>query len=213
MLAKHRFIQFIQILCYVILYAPFRIFLKLRLQQNSGSANVPLRRVIIANHQSKLDPFLICSALPFKTFAKLTPIFFMTAHKYLDANWKRLLLYPLGCYPVYDSKKKNVAILLHTIELIAQGRTVFAFPEGKITDKKEKPKRGIAYLALRADAAILPAHINGATELTLAEAFLMKRNVRVSIGTFSTAQPNATREQLANSLMEQVYELQFQHGQ
>jgi len=92
--------------------------------------------ICIANHISKLDPFLICSSLDLKTVFKLIPFRYMVTKSYMDKYWKIIKIF--GCYSAHilNNKWEKTHTLLLSKDFIERWETVFIFPEWWIWKKK-----------------------------------------------------------------------------
>lgn len=102
--------------------------------------------LLIANHQSLLDPFIVTANLPACVFFRLVPIYFPVHHFWISKRVFRNILPCLGCYDVGDTRKEKMLALFYTHQLLTQKKTVFLFPEGEISKEEIKEfKRGIEY--------------------------------------------------------------------
>lgn len=97
-----------------------------------------LRRgaLIVSNHQSKSDPFLLISCLPLRVALKILPARFPTAHD-IYTSWRfNPPFFPvlkfLGCFSIGDTTVRRTKSVFHIRQLLKTGRTVVLFPEGKI---------------------------------------------------------------------------------
>ncbi len=118
-----------QIMAYVVFSRFLRYFFR---SVNSISDNIgQLKKgsLIISNHQSVLDPFLILARLPFCTFIKVLPVRFPTSHEYYT---KLRFFSILGCYDIGNTKKDKMANLFRTRQYLIDRKTIMLFPEGKI---------------------------------------------------------------------------------
>lgn len=116
--------------------------------------------ILVANHQTYLDPFWIC--IPIK-------------HKYRFMAWEkafdwfligRIIRY-LGAFPV-NIERTSMQAFKQAIEAIRDGALLVIFPEGtrENSDGKLLPfKPGAARLAIRTGTAILPVTIQGANRV------------------------------------------------
>lgn len=108
----------------------------------------PNRYLIVANHQSAVDPYLILATLPFNSFKSLLPIRFFTANIYLKRWWQRAFLEAFGSFRAYfvEGKLSGVKGGLY---LSDRGQSLLIFPEGKRNRQNSKIelKIGVAYLA------------------------------------------------------------------
>ncbi len=133
--------------------------------------------LIVSNHRSFLDPFLLVSLLGL-------PIHFV-CHRYMgNVPILRDVLQTCGAFPLHNALgeqrsqqewQKNM--LVDARSLLQQGKAVGIFPEGaapmlaSLAPKQLSPfYRGFAHLALQADIPnlqILPVGIDASTEMCL----------------------------------------------
>lgn len=92
--------------------------------------------VLASNHQSLLDPPIIFSALSMSDLLKMSPVKFMTWHKYYNSIYK-LPLYTTGCFPSHGDGKTGVG---GAVFFAKNGYRSFIFPEGKRTDPNNRGK-------------------------------------------------------------------------
>lgn len=92
--------------------------------------------ILIANHVSKLDPFLLCTSLDWSTTKKLIPYRFMVSTTYTKRPWMNFLLKLVWGYPAYryNSEGKNMS-LQDSRTFLERGETLVIFPEWGITHK------------------------------------------------------------------------------
>jgi len=123
----------------------------------ASSVNIPSEGplVIAANHESNLDGFVLVSAFPNR---RLT---FLSASYLFDELIRGTFLRAMGALPV-KKQSANVSSLKKAIAILEEGGTVAVFPEGGIVGSEILG--GAVYLALRANAPILPVHIAGTGE-------------------------------------------------
>lgn len=116
--------------------------------------------LLASNHQSKLDPFVICGAMPLLTSIKLSPVWFMGYRELFANGIASFLLRSFGTFP--NKPIKNLAYGLEFSEVALTNRdTVFIFPEGKRTVRGEtEPKHGVSVLANIENVSLVPVHIN-----------------------------------------------------
>lgn len=94
--------------------------------------------VMASNHQTLLDPPAVFAALKFSDLLKISPVKFMTWHKYYNSKYK-FPLYATGCYPSHGDGLTGVKGAVHFAK---NGYRSFIFPEGKRTNPNN---RGGAY--------------------------------------------------------------------
>lgn len=114
------------------------------------------RVLVVANHQSLLDPPLLWAFLPGNvTFAVHT----------LVASWSILKpIYALGLVEVFPMDPRNPMMTKALVQYLRGDRVAVVFPEGRITATGALMRvyEGPAMVADRADAAVLPVRIEGA---------------------------------------------------
>ncbi len=98
---------------------------------------VPPGTLILANHQSYLDPFLIAYHLGPTNWPRIMPCRFPVMTEMMQKRLYALPMRALGCYDIGVSPMVRAKKLLFTRELLESGRTIMLFPEGAITKKGE----------------------------------------------------------------------------
>ncbi|MDQ2973425.1 MAG: 1-acyl-sn-glycerol-3-phosphate acyltransferase [bacterium] len=94
------------------------------------------RIVFASNHVSKLDPPVIFSALTIASLVHISPVKFMTWHKYYFSYFKPLL-FSTGCFPTHNAPHSGVDGAIHYAK---KSYRIFIFPEGKRNPERENPK-------------------------------------------------------------------------
>lgn len=151
-----KMISVTQVLVYFVYALPCRLVN--RIQRTHSERIIDLRRgsLIVANHISKEDPFVILAHIPLRTFLRITPIYFPIDPDYFRKTFLRLWLIALGGYDAGVTQKEKLRMILFTRMLLRRGETVFLFPEGKINIVKiGEFSRGIEYFAREAKSVAL----------------------------------------------------------
>lgn len=101
--------------------------------------------LIVANHQSALDPFIIVCNLPVKTFLNVFPIRFPTLHKHF-VHFPFLWL--VGAYDIGKTNRDRMLGLYKTRQYLIEGKSIMIFPEGGVCHKEEmlEFKKGVTFL-------------------------------------------------------------------
>jgi len=122
----------------------------------SGKENIPNsgRVILVANHRSLLDGFLLVAFWPKR-------ISFLAAEYLFELPGVGCFLRVMGAIPI---QKRSTAIGLEFATQVLQGGgTLSIFPEGRIIDGKGLGpfKKGWAYLALKTGTTVIPVVITG----------------------------------------------------
>ena len=122
--------------------------------------NIPLPEsgdaIVVSNHISGLDPFLLVAATN-------RPIRFLIAREEYQRFGLTWLFRAGGCIPI-DRTGNVIRAMSAAIQALNNGEIVAIFPEGAIHIAKQdkKPlKRGVALLAEVTKSSIYPVHIEG----------------------------------------------------
>jgi 1-acyl-sn-glycerol-3-phosphate acyltransferase len=126
-----------------------------------GLAHLPRRggAVVAGNHPSLLDGLLLWVVSP-------RPVRFLIA----EDMYRHPLLRPgfeaLGCIEVSRTKARNGEALRAAAAALERGELIGIFPEGTIRDqgRMRQLKKGVALLALRSGAPVVPFAIRGSRE-------------------------------------------------
>lgn len=126
--------------------------------QVCGLENVPRTggALLLANHQSYLDPVLVGTRLR-------RPITFMADSDLFKNKYFGWLIRNLHAFPVRQGKG-DVGAIKQSIQLLHDGHMLNIYPEGsRSTDGEIAPiQSGIALILRRADVPIIPVLIDGA---------------------------------------------------
>jgi 1-acyl-sn-glycerol-3-phosphate acyltransferase len=167
-----------------------RIFLRLKVVGKENLRGLDQSRgvLVVANHASQLDVPIIVASLSF--FSPLLPIFFLSLEHKEYERFKLRRFYggkmfqSLGGLPVTRGLKDYEKALKTHIECLERGCSLSIFPEGEVTRTGEisTPRPGVAYLATRTGAVVVPVAIKGTYRLNLAGFLLRRKRVEVVFG-------------------------------
>ena len=154
----------------------FKLIFRLKI---IGSENIPKTGpfVIVANHSSLLDGFILVSFVRPK-------ITFMSAAYLFKMPFVGNILRGVGAIPV-QGKGSDIKLIKKAIKVLQAGGVLGIFPEGRITNEKDdfSAKAGAAYLAIKADVQIIPMAIKGADKvLPVGAKFPKLKKIEVKIG-------------------------------
>ena len=148
--------------------------------QRQGPCTVPSRGPVIvaANHITTIDPLLLLASCPHRLIG------FMAASEYYHLPVVQHLLRRNDCIPV-DRDGRDLRSMRTAINHLRRGKVLGIFPEGRIPGPGAKlgPKKGVALLALRSGAVVVPAHISGTRwSRRVLWPFLRRHRARVRFG-------------------------------
>lgn len=148
--------------------------------QRIGRPTVPRTGPVIvtSNHVSAADPLLLCAGAPYRAIS------FMIAAEY--ARWPIVSFFvrALECIPVRRGTRETAATK-QALRHLEDGRAVGIFIEGGIPDPGviPRPKDGVAMMALRTGATVVPAYISGMKlHQSVLQSLFSRQNARVRWG-------------------------------
>ena len=136
-----------------------RVFMRLEV---SGLENLKAMKrpfLICPNHQSFLDPFVLCSNYPFDFFKNT---FHVGASEFFQTRWMGWIAQMLHVVPVNPDTQLMKAMKAGAIGL-KNGRILNIYPEGEraYDGNLHQFKKGAAILATELELPILPVAIDG----------------------------------------------------
>lgn len=126
--------------------------LRMNVKMLAGLPNGP--KIIAANHPSTTDPFFVASMLRQQSFILINQVLFNVPilGEYLRRS---------GHIPVAVGQGQTA--MDAALELLDRGKTVMIFPEGALSPEEggfQKPRTGVARLALMSGAPVIPVGIH-----------------------------------------------------
>jgi len=112
--------------------------------------------LLVANHQSYLDPILVAVHLK-------RPVSFLAKSELFENRYFGWLIRSLHAFPVRQGEG-DVGAVRETIRRVQEGHVLNIYPEGSRSDDGEMAPlmSGIALIVKRAEAPIVPVAIEGA---------------------------------------------------
>lgn len=162
-------IKYCQLLSYFIFYIPFKVFYAIEGDLPKDIKKIKKGSLLVSNHQTHLDPWIIMSRISLSVSIKILPIRFPVSHEYMTKQRFSKVLKLLGCYDIGGNSRENMIGFLYTRELLKRGETVFLFPEGKISrdgNEVDNLKRGIEFFVKESKNVIF-ARMKGFNEVKL----------------------------------------------
>jgi long-chain acyl-CoA synthetase len=131
----------------------------------SGLEHLPEKGpyIISPNHQSYVDPFVLCGVLPYRIFKD---IFFVGAVEYFETPFTRWVAHTANIVPV-DPDSNLIPAMKAGAFGLSHGKILMLFPEGErsIDGTVKKFKKGSPILARHLGVPIVPVAIKGVYEL------------------------------------------------
>jgi len=154
----------------------FKLIFRLKI---IGSENIPKTGsfVIVANHSSLLDGFVLISSVKPK-------VTFMSAAYLFKMPFVGNILRRVGAIPV-QGKGSDIKLIKKAIKVLQAGGVLGIFPEGRIVSEEDGflAKAGAAYLAVKAEVPIISMAIKGADKaLPVGAKFPKLNKIEVKIG-------------------------------
>jgi len=115
--------------------------------------------VVVSNHQSQLDAFVLLASFSPTVFNRLEPFRAMTTNRFLARGPIKYAALKMGCYPAKPHPTLPSGVE-YAAALIQRGQTVYICPEGKKSQPgKQTARPGVAILAKLPNVEIIPVHI------------------------------------------------------
>lgn len=169
--------------------------------------NVPRqgRACLMINHVSYLDPIVVTVSIPFRHTVSLSKVenFSLPLAGWFLRQW--------GHFPIHRGEYDRKA-LMQTIALLKSEQLVLMAPEGtRHPGGLQQGKDGLAYIATKANAVIVPAAICGAEDWRRRLKSLRRAYAKVVFGSpfrFRTGGRNRIpRPELSQMITEAMYQL------
>lgn len=185
-----------------------KIWFRLEIRGEESLKNLKGPLIIVSNHKSYIDPFIILAALPKWWSSPILPIRAMVLDIVFKIPPLNLFLYALGTYPAYRGQGLNIS-LAKPLEILKDGGVVGIFPEGRIilTEGLEEFKRGVGELTKKSNAPILPVAVRGTENLILRIFPKPLSRVRVSFGKPEVMDISRPSEEITAKIREKIFVL------
>ena len=143
-----------------------------------GKQNVPQNcpLIIVSNHQSNFDSSLISVSIP-------REIYFLSKAEAFQHPISKQFLTRYGAYPLKRGKV-DIEAMKWCLETLRKKKSLLIYPEGgRSPEKLSRGHSGVALIALKSMAPILPMSITGTAHLhSTARIINPKGNFTVNIG-------------------------------
>ena len=170
-----------------------------------GAEKVPEKGslIVASNHHQYADPVLVCMAVPRR-------MQWMAKKEVFIPPFDRFF-YFIGSFPV-DRRKGDRAALRAALGFLSEGWVLGIFPEGGRRNQgalgEDAPKSGVAMLASRADAPILPIFVDRApSPLKRLQGHKLHVYVGDPIIPDGTSKERRVRREVAGEVLRAIYGL------
>ena len=155
----------------------FKILFRIKVK---GEENIPESGsfLIASNHISFLDPVAIGAASP-------RPLNFMARDDLFSNRIFGWLLRNVNVFPVKREDREDISAIREALKRLRKGKGLVIFPEGGRgeSDRLREGKIGVALLAYRSGAPIVPAFIKGSDKALPRDAkFIRLEPISVTFG-------------------------------
>lgn len=154
--------------------------------------------IVCANHKSLLDPIFLAIALP-------RDLYFMAKKELFDVPVLKSALKSFGAFPV-DRFGRDLKALRYSVSLLKDSKTLGIFPEGtRVSEsKRENVKDGVAFIAIKSDADIVPVEIVSTYKPFKKTNILVKQPIRVN--DFKSMKNKDAMKLITDKVYEKIYE-------
>lgn len=154
--------------------------------------------IVCANHKSLLDPIFLAISMPQR-------IYFMAKKELFDKPFLGGLLRALGAFPV-DRFGRDLKALRTSVALVNEEKILGIFPEGtRVKEaKRENVKDGVAFIALKAKADIMPVEIISTYKPFRKSVILIKKPIPVK--EFASFKNKEAMKQMTDRVYDKIYE-------
>ena len=177
----------------------FKIRYRLVVHGNTNLPETPL--IICANHINLWDPILL--AIIFDR-----PIRFMAKKELFENKFLGFLLEKFGAFPV-DRDNVNIKTIKDAIKLVKDNEVLGIFPEGTRvkTVSEENMKTGVAMIASRAGADVIPVFINSDYKFrSKVEVFVRDK---IAISSFDDISKDMRNKEITKAIYENIYKVNW----
>ncbi|HWM11685.1 MAG TPA: lysophospholipid acyltransferase family protein [Solirubrobacteraceae bacterium] len=198
---EHRANRLVYRLSHAILKPALIAYLRLT---RTGMETIPREGavLIVANHRSFLDPFLIATLL-----RAGRPLNFMGKAELFARPRAGWYVSRVGCFPVRRGESDPEA-LETARRVLAGGGVLVVFPEGTRLrwGGLGEPRRGAFRLAIQTGASVVPVCVIGAENVRRAKVIVRPVHCQVHAGPPIPVEPEVPTPENAGALMEQAWE-------
>jgi len=204
--------KIVWVVTYILVWPLIRLFYKVKIGVDPLCYGLRAPLILVSNHRSPFDPWLISIALPFSVFLRILPVSIMGSKKFASSGLNLIgkmgvinLVY--GAYGVISLphfREREDKLRPFTQALEKRG-SVLIFPEGRMRKEDDVGhfKEGVALLHLSTGTPILPSSIKF-------EGAGWRKTCLIRFGKIMTFGKNHSPSEIIAGLRNQVENLYFQ---
>ncbi|MGB7068256.1 MAG: AMP-binding protein [Pyrinomonadaceae bacterium] len=158
-----------------------KVFMRLDVKGVERLSNLEPPYLICPNHQSFLDPFVLCSNYPFAVFRN---IFHVGASQFFESRFMQAVARMLHVVPIDQDTQLMRAMKAGAMGL-KSGKILNIYPEGEraFDGEMHEFKKGAAILASELNLPIVPVAIDGTYKVWARQSWKIRpAKVRITIG-------------------------------
>lgn len=154
--------------------------------------------IVCANHKSMLDPIFLAISLP-------RDLHFMAKRELFEIPILKNILKSFGAFPV-DRFGRDLKALRYSVSLLNDNKTLGIFPEGtRVSEaRRDNVKDGVAFIAIKADADIIPVEIVSKYKPFRKTDIQIKEPIRVK--DFKSMKNKEAMKLMTDRVYEKIYE-------
>lgn len=175
-------IAFFQLVGGSLTWLILKIFTRFEVNGHAHLAEIRRPFVVVANHESHLDPQLVGVALLY--YPTLFPVRYMAKDQLFRIPVFNGLIWLLGAFRAHKKRGIGKSLLL-PVKLLEQGSGIIMFPEAHIVPERPQlgsGRRGAAILALTTRAQLVPMALHTPAHLTPWKFLFTRPRIVVTIG-------------------------------
>ncbi|MBI4120337.1 MAG: 1-acyl-sn-glycerol-3-phosphate acyltransferase [Parcubacteria group bacterium] len=199
-----------QRIVWLVTFAGTRVFSSFRIVGQDNIQNLSRPLLIIANHRSFWDPFVIGTVFPISS--EYLPLGFMVADEYY--KWLRPFFWLTRTYPAKKGQGMDISLKAPR-RVLKTGGVFLIFPAGHryYLGRPPRPRRGAAVLALETpQLTILPIYLKTISGWRIQDFLLKRKNITVVVGRpFKLEELTSSRnvDEVSQILADEIYKLNF----
>jgi len=199
-----------QALIWIFTFISTRIFSSIKIHGSENLKNIDKPLMIIANHRSLWDPFVIGTLFPL--FSQYLPLSFMAADRYYKIPFLKPFFWLTRTFPA--NKGKGLDISLKGPRQVLKSNGVFLiFPAGQrhYLGRQPRPRRGATILALEMPQLnILPIYLKTISGWSIIDFLFKHKSIQIIIGRpFKAYQKTSSKNvnKISRILADEIFKL------